>query len=190
MAQYFQDPVQIRNDKSLCLRNLTGKDANAYYEFVKQIPTESTNTMLYIGQEYPTLERYEQQFENDINHRTNLKLGAFDGQKMVAFLSFICERPDHPWARHIGYFATMILKDFWGQGLGKIFLNILDEHANSVGISKIEATVRENNERAIKLYLGCGYQIEGTRKNATLINGQYINELYIAKFQSSKDILF
>lgn len=41
--------------------------------------------------------------------------------------------------------------------------------------------VRVTNDRGIKLYERCGYKIEGTRKKAALINGNFVDEYFIAK---------
>jgi len=75
----------------------------------------------------------------------------------------------------------MILQEFWGEGIGKRLLTIMEIHALSIGVSRIEAMVREKNERGIKLYTGMGYQIEGTRRQAVIIAGEAQNEFFIAK---------
>jgi RimJ/RimL family protein N-acetyltransferase len=38
-----------------------------------------------------------------------------------------------------------------------------------------------HNERAISLYRKCGFQIEGTRRAAILLEGSYVDELATAK---------
>jgi RimJ/RimL family protein N-acetyltransferase len=58
----------------------------------------------------------------------------------------------------------------------------MEEFAKKSGIYKIEAKVRIFNERGLALYKKNGYAIEGTRKKAAFINGQYEDEFFIAKF--------
>ena len=60
-------------------------------------------------------------------------------------------------------------------------LAIMEAHARSIGISRIEALVRTKNERGVNLYTRMGYDIEGTRKNAALIDGELHDEYFIAK---------
>jgi putative acetyltransferase len=41
--------------------------------------------------------------------------------------------------------------------------------------------VRTGNERALKLYRGMGYQVEGTRRAAAFIGGEFVDEYFIAR---------
>jgi [ribosomal protein S5]-alanine N-acetyltransferase len=75
----------------------------------------------------------------------------------------------------------MILREFWGEGIGRRMLEIMEAHAKDRGIARLEAQVRTKNERGIKLYRRMGFQIEGTRKHAALIDGKYQDEFFIAK---------
>jgi len=65
-------------------------------------------------------------------------------------------------------------------------LEALDRHARSVDITRIEALVRTQNERSVKLYTSSGYKIEGTRVRAVSIDGQFFDEYYIAKILRSR----
>ena len=38
-----------------------------------------------------------------------------------------------------------------------------------------------HNERAIRLYKKMGFEIEGTKKHSLFVNGQYVDEYYMAK---------
>lgn len=76
----------------------------------------------------------------------------------------------------------MTSADYWGRGIGGALFRIMEEFAKKIGISKIEAKVRVSNERGLSLYKKNGYVIEGTRKRAALINGQFEDEFFIAKF--------
>jgi [ribosomal protein S5]-alanine N-acetyltransferase len=80
----------------------------------------------------------------------------------------------------------MILEKYWGQGIGKRLLQIMDEQAKDCGYTRLEAMVRTENERGIRLYVNSGYELEGTRYNAALINGQYQNEYYLGKLLAEK----
>ena len=75
----------------------------------------------------------------------------------------------------------MVLRDYWGQGIGGRLLEIMEDFARSVEFTRIEATVRTENERGLNLYLKNGYAIEGTRLHSAVINGKYKDEYYISK---------
>ena len=53
--------------------------------------------------------------------------------------------------------------------------------SKEVGISKLELSVIKENNNAQKLYKKLGFEIEGTRNNALIINGEYVNEYYMGK---------
>jgi RimJ/RimL family protein N-acetyltransferase len=56
-----------------------------------------------------------------------LTLGAFDeAGAFVGLLGVHPEREGHPWISHVGIFGMMLLKAYWGQGLGRRMLEILD----------------------------------------------------------------
>lgn len=66
--------------------------------------------------------------------------------------------------------TIVVHPDFHDQGIGKkIFLHLLNEvktkHKN---ILRIELTVRQSNQRAIKIYQSLGFEIEGIMKNRIL----------------------
>ena len=100
---------------------------------------------------------------------------------MVGLLGFHTIDAEHPWIKHIGHFGMMVLKDFWGQGVGRRMLEIMEGVAKSAGILRIEALVRIQNTRGVRFYQNAGYQIEGTRRHGALIDGRFQDEYYIAK---------
>ncbi len=75
----------------------------------------------------------------------------------------------------------MVRREFWGRGVGRALIAAMEEHARSIGVVKIEAIVRAENERGWRLYESCGYRIEGTRKRAVKIDGRFQDEYWIAK---------
>ncbi len=48
-------------------------------------------------------------------------------------------------------------------------------------VKRIQARVRVSNLIGIRFYQKCGYEIEGIKKSAVLINGNYENEFYVSK---------
>jgi putative acetyltransferase len=170
-----------RRNKSVLIRSIEASDVKTVKEFLRQVAQETNHTLQYIGRELPTDEVYAKRFEDSNSDPLVLHLGAFDDERLVAYLCIRPTNADHPWARHIATFGMMVLKDYWGQGIGSRFLTIQDEFARSAGFLRIEAQVRTNNDRGVQLYKRMGYAIEGTRKSAALIEGQLIDEYFIAR---------
>jgi RimJ/RimL family protein N-acetyltransferase len=57
----------------------------------------------------------------------------------------------------------------------------LEEWAKQQHIHRLELTVMTHNIAGIALYKKQGFAIEGTKRQSLLINGQFIDEFYMAK---------
>jgi RimJ/RimL family protein N-acetyltransferase len=60
-------------------------------------------------------------------------------------------------AEYWGYIGE---KEFWGKGIGKVIMNLMEEEAAKLYLSSVWLQVLKVNERAIKLYIKEGYLIE------------------------------
>jgi RimJ/RimL family protein N-acetyltransferase len=83
--------------------------------------------------------------------------------------------------RHSAYVVAGVRQRFTGQGIGKRLFAALDTWAAQTGIQRLELTVRVDNAAAIHLYQRMGYAIEGTKRRSLLVNGEFVDELYMAK---------
>lgn len=181
MAKFESFEFQTKSGHKILFRNIESKDAEKLLNFRRQIALDSTNTMQYVGQELPSIEETSKRLNTQLEDRATINVGAFDGENLVGYLNFRMPWVDHPWVTHLGQFGMMILKSYWGFGLGKKMLQIQEAHAKSIGVSRIEAMVRTVNDRGITLYKRAGYTIEGTRKKAALIDNEFVDEYFIAK---------
>ena len=69
-------------------------------------------------------------------------------------------------------------KKYWGMGLGNEVMSYLIEWAKSNGITKkISLLVREDNERAIKLYEKFGFERDGLLKKDICVHDVYHNTI-------------
>ena len=177
-------PLQMTlvSGRTMTIRSLDTSDVPAFLEFIARLPHESSNTMQYVGKRQPELDESKARIEKNRADHVTLDIGAFDGGKLIGFINFRMPNPDHPWQMHLGRFGMMVLKDYWGQGVGKKLLSVIEPHAMSAGIQKIEAEVRVANERGVNLYKSSGYKIEGKRQKAVMIDSEWGDEYSIAKF--------
>ena len=172
-----------KKSKSIIIRNLLMDDAEKLHSFFQKSAIESTHTLHYPGRDYP-ITKCKARIETALNSSSEIFLGAFDNEKLIGQIYLRVPFFNHPWIKHIGEFGMIILKDYWGEGIGKELLNLIEEYANIISISRIEAKIRTSNERGLLLYKKMGYEIEGTRKKAAFINGQFEDEFFIAKLLS------
>ena len=181
MAQPKLPDLVLTNENKIIFKHLKPEDAEAFLKFRGQIPHDSTHTLNFVGMTLPSLEDSAKQLAMQKQTKNTLNIAAFENNKLIGYLNFRMPYQDHPWFTHVAQFGMMILKENWGQGIGRRLLEIQDTHARACGISRIEAMVRIGNPRGVDLYTKSGFIIEGTKKNAAWINGEFQDEYYIAK---------
>lgn len=188
MAQINESDFILKDDRNLVFRTIIPGDAEAFLKFREQVPHDSNHTMQYVGMTYPTVEETAKRLAVQLDDQFILNIGAFDSGKLIGYLNFRLQNPEHPWVQHVAQFAMMVLKEYWGYGIGKRLLELQEIHAKNLGITRIEAMVRVKNDRGVKLYQRSGYIIEGTRRQAAKINGEFHDEYYIGKILSDSKL--
>jgi RimJ/RimL family protein N-acetyltransferase len=184
MACYGPDSFTGKSGKTYSFRQCRPDDAVAFPAFYETIARETTHTMMVEGQS-PEVEAVAGTWGRWQEDSFCLALGIFDGGRMVGYgLLMPSRHDDHPWTRHVARFAMMLVQEVWGEGLGRELLEVIEAEARNRGITRLEAEVRAKNGRGIRFYLNAGFKIEGTRKQAALIHGQFEDEHHLAKLFS------
>ena len=69
-------------------------------------------------------------------------------------------------------------KAYWGKGYGREAMNLLLAYLfGELGFQRVELDTWSGNERAIRAYRACGFQIEGRLRRAELIDGAYYDTI-------------
>lgn len=181
------DPIKfkLKNGSEVVIRSYEPADAQALLEFTKKAARDSTQTLKYVGMPLASSERLSENLQDFMDHPINMCIGVFSNSTIVGNLRFFQRNGDHPWTKHIAAFGMAVSQEMWGQGLGSKMLHLMESHARNNGIIRIEAEVRTANDRGIELYKKNGFEIEGTRKAAAFIEGQFKDEYYIGKILKS-----
>lgn len=74
---------------------------------------------------------------------------------------------------HTAVLGLAVLAEFRGRGIGTALLRATLERARAVGLTRIELSVRENNQRVVPLYERFGFAREGIQRNAIRVDGKY-----------------
>jgi RimJ/RimL family protein N-acetyltransferase len=72
-------------------------------------------------------------------------------------------------AEYWGYIGE---KEFWGKGIGKIIMYLMEEEARKLALNNIWLQVLKENARAIKLYISMGYLVEKEEDNLIFMRKQ------------------
>ena len=92
----------------------------------------------------------------------------FEDDKIVAMANLYAQG-------HKAYFGLYVHDEFQNKGLGTLLTSYVVEKAKVRGLKKIYFEVAVENERAVHMYKGCGFQIEGLLKIEHEISGQLMD---------------
>jgi RimJ/RimL family protein N-acetyltransferase len=82
---------------------------------------------------------------------------------------------DRPTMAHTGILGMGVKVEHRGAGIGEALLRATIDGARATGFTRIELTVREDNERAMRLYKKLGFAHEGIKRNGFLVDDRYYN---------------
>lgn len=177
----YQESFAAKNGDHFEIRSLRPEDAPAFCAFLDRVARETFYTNELVSQPKDPA-KTAQGLRQLAGQREIFWVGAFLGTEMAAFLGSKGVAADgHPFFRHIYTFDLMVCEKFWGLGLGGRLMEIMHDQARRRGIKRIEALVKEGNERALALYRKHGYEIEGTRRKSVLVDGRYLDEYFVGK---------
>ncbi|TDQ40802.1 ribosomal protein S18 acetylase RimI-like enzyme [Aureibacillus halotolerans] len=127
---------------------------------------------------------FEELIQEDREQPRNLFLVAVVDGKIVGFSR--CEGVRLQRFAHKVEFGVCVEKRFWGYGIGKNLLKESIAWAYAHTIKKMMLRVVHTNERAIKMYEGYGFSIEGILKNDRVrSNGTYENTVVMGRWHDN-----
>jgi L-phenylalanine/L-methionine N-acetyltransferase len=131
---------------------------------------------------YGNAERWRQVLsDNDLPGRTDFVLVAEQDGRMLGNAGL------HPAGqalrrRHVALLGICVAAESQGQGVGRALMQALCDYADQwAQILRIELTVFADNERAIKLYRGLGFEHEGRHRAYAMRHGVYADVLSMAR---------
>ncbi|MGH1347796.1 MAG: GNAT family N-acetyltransferase [Nannocystales bacterium] len=114
-----------------------------------------------------------------LEHSTAWTFVALDGCHIVALCGM--QRGGLQRNAHVARAWIGVLQQHWGFGIGRRLFETALAHATRNGIRRVELTVREDNLRALELYRGLGFEVEGRRCDALMLGGKFHDELWLSK---------
>ncbi len=161
------------------IRSVKISDAKMLLELMYKLDNETKFMMLEPCERSTTLAQQQDIIQSFLASQTKVMLVVEIDQKVVGFVAGIGNTTNRN--KHAMHCVMGIQHGHCGQGLGAQLLNQLESWASDHHFTRIELTVMAHNKRAIKLYNGHGFEVEGTERNSLLVDGEYISELYMSK---------
>ena len=167
--------ITLKNGSTLFVSEAEPEDADAMIRYLNVVGGE-TDFLTFGANEFWLSVEEETSFIRSVREKEKdifLK-GVIDG-KIVSTLSLL--RVDRPRIQHIGELGVSVLADYWGLGVGRHMCEEAARQAKERGITKIDLKVREDNDKAIRLYERLGYKREGVASRAYLVRGSYFAQV-------------
>jgi RimJ/RimL family protein N-acetyltransferase len=162
----------------IIIRELQIEDAENFLNLLNITDTETTFMLYEKGERKTTIEQQRKNIQDGIK-KGILTFILEDNKKLVGYVwgnIFTANRK-----KHCMYLAVAILKEYTGKGNGTKLMNTLEKQAIENGINRLELEVSEKNKFAISLYEKLGFEVEGVKRRAFLVNGNYEDELIMGK---------
>jgi RimJ/RimL family protein N-acetyltransferase len=163
----------------MIIRTICEDDAEQFLNLCKQLDLETQFMLLEPGERKTTLEEQRTQIDILLRQENQTIFVAEQENRLVGYLA--ASGGTFKRNRHSAYLVIGILQTFTGQGVGTQLFQRLEEWTQQKDIHRLELTVMTHNTTGIALYKKQGLTIEGTKRHSLLINGQYVDEFYMAK---------
>ncbi len=167
----------------LTVRHVRESDAEAFLALSTELDQETSFRLLEAGERTTTVEEQREiirRFQSTDNHA--LLVAEWDGE----FVGYAAGMGgSYARNRRTVQVVVAVLQAFWGRAVGTRLLEALERWALDHGIHRLELTVMVHNERAIGLYRKMGFEVEGRHRHALFVDGEYVDELSMAKLLTS-----
>lgn len=164
--------LTLTDGATVTLRPETASDLEKVWEMFNSLSME---TLRFIPGDYRR-ERIESWF-TCIDYDKILPICAHvetpEGPRVVATSTLAFHEPQI--YRHKATFGITVHDDYQNRGLGTQITRYMVEIARAKGLKKVELYVVTPNQRAIKVYERCGFQVEGLlrRNHWNPVRGEY-----------------
>jgi RimJ/RimL family protein N-acetyltransferase len=162
------------------IRDIRIEEAPAYKRLREQLDAESDTWGADSGERFSSDSEVTEFIRTILSDQFSKLFVIEDETRIVGFISAIAGK----WRRgkHFVDINLGILSSHCGRGLGAKLFKAVESWGAPRGVRKLELFVREDNLRARKLYEKLGFEVEGVRRESLQVNGQFFNEVWMAKF--------
>lgn len=161
------------------IREINSDDAGAFLKLSQRLDDETSFMLYEPGERTLTIDEQREKLEKMIVADKQMIFVAEDKHELIGFIACFGGT-----ARRNSKCASVViglLQQYAGQGIGTALFDKLVAWAKQQELHRLELTVMEHNRPAMMLYDKVGFKIEGTRKQALLVDGDFVNEFYMGK---------
>ena len=179
MTLSFADKPVLAGEK-VTLRPVTVDDAPGLLELLAD-PESSRLTATRLGPDRETAERW---YATRAEHEDRLDLAIVENTT-GAYVGEVVLNDLHADNRSCGFRISLVGPRVFGRGYGTEATRLVLRHAfETVGIHRVELDVYAFNPRARHVYEKVGFVLEGTKREALLWDGEWIDADVMAMLES------
>ncbi|WP_226670002.1 GNAT family N-acetyltransferase [Metabacillus litoralis] len=168
------------------IRSAKEMDAKKLSQLRLQIDGETEYLDRERGEHYIDESGFKMIIKDDTDSENNLFLVSEVDGAIVGFSR--CVGNTLKRTSHKVEFGVCVLKEYWGYAIGKNLLKESLNWADQNGIEKVNLSVLETNDKAIKLYKKHGFEVEGIlKKDKLLSDGNYYHTIIMGRFNVQRD---
>ncbi|ANU23357.1 GNAT family N-acetyltransferase [Planococcus donghaensis] len=167
------------NENILLIRPAAHGDASSLSDLQKKIEGESDFFLYGHGERFLSTQKTRKQIiEWNQNGHSLILLAILNGQHVGYLMieGYKAHRASHRAGLRIG-----IQKDSQRNGIGSLLLQKAEAWSAEKGIHRLEVSVLETNSTALTFLHKHGYESEGIRRKALMIQQTAYDEIYLAK---------
>jgi len=165
--------------EGLQIRRAEPDDCSAIYEMFS-CPKVFAGTLQL---PYPSREHWRRRLAETSEGSYNLV--AVAGDRVVGMLG-LDTFPNKPRRRHVGTIGISVHDEWQSKGIGTALMRAgLDLADNWLNLRRLELEVYADNEAAIRLYEGFGFELEGTLRQHAFRDGHYVDSKMMARLRAS-----
>ena len=153
-------------------------DAAALLQLKQRLDQETSFMLLEAGERDASVPTLAGELESAARSGNSVVIVAETGGELAGYIELTGGTFHRNQAT--AYVVIGVLAAAAGKGVGRGLLEEAKRWAVAHGVHRLELTVMAHNQRAIGLYQRTGFSIEGRRSECLLIDGQFIDELYMA----------
>ena len=162
----------------ITIRKIQIEDAENLLNLLNKLDSETTFLLYEKGERKTTIKQQRKNIQEQLEKGV-LTFVLEDNKKLVGYVFgniFTANRK-----KHCMNLAIAILQEYTGKGYGTKLMSTLEKQAIKNGITRLELDVSKKNKVAISLYQKIGFEMEGVKKSAFLVNGKYEDEIIMGK---------
>ena len=153
----YMQTLTLKNGKEAVLRNGEAADGRAVYENFNATHAETDFLLSYPDENSYDPEQEAKFLDEKANSPNEIEIVARVDGKVAGMAGIEAVGAKYK-LKHRAEFGISILREYWGLGLGKALTNACIQCAREAGYAQLELNVVAENERAVSLYKGVGFE--------------------------------